>query len=86
MEQETLTFELNETYFVISGLELDVEFDYLPGEERSTAAHELEQFIQCEGVAPRSGESVIQPDDIIYIPSTGSIDYAETMFYYANAC
>ncbi|QKY71384.1 hypothetical protein [Lentibacillus sp. CBA3610] len=86
MKPETLTFELNNTYFVIPELEIDVEFDYLSSEDRDLAIHELEQHIQRENITPRSGKSVIQPDDMIYIPSTRTIDYADMMFYYAGSC
>ncbi|QKY71268.1 hypothetical protein [Lentibacillus sp. CBA3610] len=82
MEPETLTFELNKPYFVIPELELD----YIASEDKDLAIHELEQYIQCENIAPRSGASVIQSGDIVYIPSTRTIDYADMMFYYADAC
>lgn len=78
-----LNLTINKPYYVISGLELDVEFDYISSEERQDAVTELESMIQEQGIEQRIGESVIHEDDIIYTPSDNSIEHAEMMFYYA---
>lgn len=83
----TLFFEMNKPYYVIKGLELDVEFNYLSHEEKALAVEEIETIIQENGLEPCVGETEIEPDDIIYVPSTGEIDYADIYFHYANyAC
>lgn len=79
---DVLYFEMSKPYYIIKDLELDVEFDYVPREEKEQAIAELEQYIQDNSISQQTGECEIRPEDIIYIPSTGEIEYAETYFEY----
>ncbi|SFE33833.1 hypothetical protein SAMN05216238_11325 [Lentibacillus persicus] len=65
--------------YLIHGLELDVEFDYISQTEHTAAILELEDYIQEEGIHPVKSENGFvdtEEDTIVYIPKTGEIDYA----------
>lgn len=79
-----MILQMNKPYFVISGLDLDVEFDYLTAEERAHSAIELDAFIENNNIKETCGTSIVDEDDIIYVPSTGSITYADTMIAYSE--
>lgn len=77
---DVLYFEMRKPYYVIKGIELDVEFDYISSEEKQQAIKELENLIEAQQLASQTGECLIHPDDVIYVPSSGAIDYAASYF------
>lgn len=65
--------------YLIEGVELDVEFDYLLPEERTKAVLELEEYIQTQGIHPIQSEDrfiELNEDTLIYVVDTGEINYA----------
>src|SRR5699024_8391110 len=65
--------------YLIHGLELDVEFDYISQAEHTAAIFELENYIQGEGIHPVKSENGYidaEEDTIVYVPNTGEIGYA----------
>jgi len=69
----------NADVYLIHGLALDVEFDYISQAEHTAAILELEDYIQEEGIHPVKSENGYidaEEDTIVYIPKTGEIDYA----------
>lgn len=65
--------------YLIEGVELDVEFDYLSSEERAKAILELEEYIQTEGLHPirsEDGYKEVNENTLVYVVDTGEIDYA----------
>lgn len=77
---DVLFFELNKPYYVMNRIELDVEFDYISSEEKQQAIEELETIIAEQQIESCVGESIIHPDDVIFVPSSGAIDYAAMYF------
>lgn len=82
--QDELYFEFGQPYYIISGIELDVEFDYLNQEEKQQAVEELENMIEKQGLEPITGKSIIRPDDVIYTPHNQNIEYAESCLAWMN--
>ncbi|WP_200411788.1 hypothetical protein [Virgibacillus salexigens] len=69
----------NADVYLIQGLELDVEFDYISQAEHTAAILELENYIQEQGIHPVKNEDgyiAAEEDTIVYVPKTGEIDYA----------
>ncbi|ALX47561.1 hypothetical protein [Lentibacillus amyloliquefaciens] len=69
----------NSDVYLIKGLELDVEFDYISQTEHATTILELEDYIQEQGIHPVKSEDgyiETEEDTIVYVPKTGEIDYA----------
>lgn len=73
----------NADVYLINGLELDVEFDYISQAEHTSAILELEDYIQEEGIHPVKSENGyidVEEDSIIYNPKTGEIEYADGFY------
>ncbi|ASK61350.1 hypothetical protein CFK37_03760 [Virgibacillus phasianinus] len=69
----------NREVYLIQGLELDVEFDYISQEERMEAIVELEDYIQEQKMQPvksDDGYVKVKEDTIIYVAATCEMDYA----------
>lgn len=65
--------------YLIEGLELDVEFDYLSPEEHTKAVLELEDYIQSHDIQPvkcADGYVEVNEDMLVYLADYGEIDYA----------
>src|SRR5699024_9026411 len=66
--------------YLIDGLELDAEFDYISPEERLEATVELDNYIQENAIQPtRSSEGYVEANEdmIVYVPATGDVAYAD---------
>lgn len=69
----------NADVYLIQGLELDVEFDYISQAEHTAAILELENYIQKQGIHPVKSEDgyiETEEDTIVYVPKTEEVDYA----------
>lgn len=65
--------------YLIKGLELAVEFDYLSPGEHTKAILELEDYIQShdiQAVKSEDGYAEVDENTLIYVVDTGGIDYA----------
>src|SRR5699024_5047833 len=66
--------------YLIDGLELDAEFDYISPEERLEATVELENYIQENAIQPtRSSEGYVEANEdmIVYVTEIGEDDYKD---------
>lgn len=64
--------------YLIEGLGLDVEFDYVSPEERTEAILELEDYIQSHDIQPVKcvdGYVEVNEDMLVYLEDYGEIDY-----------
>lgn len=64
-------------YYIIPGLELDVEADYASVEEQAEGIREIEQLIEARSIPQAIGSSEVNSDDVIYVPASGEIVYAD---------
>ncbi|WP_087974573.1 hypothetical protein [Oceanobacillus rekensis] len=65
--------------YLIEGLELDIEFDYLSLEDRTKAILELEDYIQSHDIQPvkiEDGYAEVEEDKLFYVVDAGVIGYA----------
>ncbi|WP_449354667.1 hypothetical protein ACUL41_17770 [Virgibacillus natechei] len=80
-EDKTEIFIGEHDVYLIRGLDLDVEFDYISDEERTNAILELEEYIQEQDIEPvqsDNGYINVHEDTIIYDVKDGGLGYASS--------
>lgn len=75
----TIRVSVDSPFYVLPRLELDVEFDYANPEELDEARAELQQMIREQQIPEQIGSISVREDDVIYVPATGEIVYADCL-------
>ncbi len=77
--EKTQIYVGEDEVYLIDGLELDVEFDYISPQEKLGAVLELEDYIRAHQLQPvKASDGYVEAEEntLVYLPGTGDIDHA----------